>query len=99
LNPNDVSLHVQFGDALARFGLLSEAREQYRMALSVDGALPIDEPKRLSPDQEAELRAKAGLAARLKAAVEGGYPNNGNRGTDGNCRTKNPANTSGPMAR
>jgi O-antigen ligase len=59
LNPNDVSLHEQYARALQRFGLLSEAREQYRAALEADDALPAGEPKRLSANDAAALRARA----------------------------------------
>jgi tetratricopeptide (TPR) repeat protein len=59
LNPNDVSLRVQYGNALERFGLLPEAREQYRLALNANDALPIGEPKRLPPEDVEKLRAKS----------------------------------------
>lgn len=59
LNPNDVSLHRQFGQALDRFGLHSEARQQYRKALEANAALPVGEPKRLSEGQVAELERKS----------------------------------------
>jgi tetratricopeptide (TPR) repeat protein len=58
LNPNDVSLHIQYGDALQHLGLTSEAREQYRQALSANDALPAEEPKRLPTSQVADLQAK-----------------------------------------
>ncbi len=56
LNPNDVSLHVQFGRALDRFGLHAEAQAQFQAALNADAALPPGEPKRLSVDQVQELK-------------------------------------------
>jgi tetratricopeptide (TPR) repeat protein len=65
LNPNDVSLHMQYGDALERLGLQAEACEQYTLALSADAALPSGEPKRLTPQQVADLQAKANGSQRV----------------------------------
>jgi tetratricopeptide (TPR) repeat protein len=61
LNPNDVPLHMQFGDALQRFGMTADAREQYKLALNANAALPEGEPKRLSPEETEILRKKAGI--------------------------------------
>jgi O-antigen ligase len=59
LNPNDVSLHEQYAEALDHFGLHEQARVQYQAALDADDALPIGEPKRLSPDEVEQLKNKA----------------------------------------
>jgi O-antigen ligase len=61
LNPNDVSFHVQYAQALERFGLVAEARNQYRMAVDADSALPAGEPKRLPASQVEQLRAKSSV--------------------------------------
>jgi O-antigen ligase len=58
LNPNDVSLHTQYGDALARFGLNEAARQQYELALKYNDQLLEGEPKRLTREQIDELRQK-----------------------------------------
>lgn len=55
LNPNDVSLHQQYGQALDRLGLPTAAARQYERALAYNDALPAAEPKRLAPDQIANL--------------------------------------------
>ncbi len=60
LNPNDVSLRMQFGDAMTRLGQTELARQQYRAALKANDALPIGEPKRLSDEAVAQLRKKIG---------------------------------------
>jgi O-antigen ligase len=59
LNPNDVSLHLQYAMALERFGLKTQAKKQYELALAADAALPPGEPKRLPPQQVRQLRARA----------------------------------------
>ena len=59
LNPNDVSIHIQYAHALDRFGADSDARRQYKLALDTDAALPIGEPRRLPADQVSQLRAEA----------------------------------------
>jgi hypothetical protein len=58
LNPNDVSLHLQYAKALEHLGLTNQARVQYSQALKANAALPPDEPKRLPPDQVAQVQAK-----------------------------------------
>jgi tetratricopeptide (TPR) repeat protein len=58
LNPNDVSLHTQYGDALARFGQNAAARQQYELALKYNDQLLEGEPKRLTPEQIDDLRQK-----------------------------------------
>jgi O-antigen ligase len=59
MNPNDVSLHIQYARALDRFGLRAEAKQQYQLALTADAALPIGEPKRLSPEDVEKYRKAA----------------------------------------
>jgi tetratricopeptide (TPR) repeat protein len=61
LDPNDVSLHTQYGQALDRLGLFPAAAAQYELALSCNAALPPDEPKRISPQEIADLQAKITL--------------------------------------
>jgi cytochrome c-type biogenesis protein CcmH/NrfG len=61
LDPNDVSIHTQYGDALDRLGLSTAAAAQYQQALACNAALPPDEPKRISPQQIADLQAKIRL--------------------------------------
>jgi O-antigen ligase len=56
LNPNDVSLRMQFGDAMLRLGETDLARQQYQSALKANDALPIGEPKRLSDEQVKQLK-------------------------------------------
>jgi len=58
LDPNDVSMHTQYGDALDRLRLPVDAVAQYQLALSCNAALPPGEPKRLSPQQLADLQAR-----------------------------------------
>ena len=58
LNPNDAYLRIRYGDVLAAAGDLAAAHAQYAAALAANAALPPLEPKRLTPTQEAELRAK-----------------------------------------
>jgi hypothetical protein len=58
LNPNDVSFHIQFANALTRFGMQNEAGMQYRAALAANDALPIGEPRRLTAAQVADLQSK-----------------------------------------
>jgi O-antigen ligase len=56
LNPNDVPLHLQYAQALDRFGLQHEAKMQYQAALNANAALPIGEPKRLTDEQVHEIK-------------------------------------------
>jgi O-antigen ligase len=58
LNPNDESLHQQYGQALDRLELPAAAAAQYEKALACNDALPAAEPKRLTSTQIAELRAR-----------------------------------------
>lgn len=58
LNPNDVSFHKQYGEALERFGLFNDARLQYELALKYNAALPQGEPKRLAEEEAADLSAR-----------------------------------------
>jgi hypothetical protein len=58
LNPNDVSIRIQFGDAMLRLGQTELARQEYDAALKANQALPIGEPKRLSDEQVKQLQAK-----------------------------------------
>ncbi len=58
LNPNDVTLHLEYADALMRFGKIDDAKSQYRQAIAADAALPMGEPKRLSPAQVNSIRQK-----------------------------------------
>jgi O-antigen ligase len=59
LDPNDVDIRRQFGDALVRFGDHDAAVRQYRAAIDANNALPPDEPKRLPPDRLVELEKLA----------------------------------------
>ena len=58
LNPTDISLRVDLGDALARMGRPADAVIEYRKALSLNQAFPEDEVKRLSPADLDALRRK-----------------------------------------
>ena len=62
LDPNDVSLHTQYGNALDRLGLYTAAAAQYQQALACNAALPPVEPKRISPQQIADLQARIDIA-------------------------------------
>ncbi len=64
-NPNDVTIHEDFGDVLTRLGRPAEAARQYRLALRYNDLLPADEPKRLAPQRLRELEGKV-------ASVTGG---------------------------
>ena len=59
LNPNDVTLHIQYAHALEHFGAIEEAKRQYRLALAANAALPIGEPKRLNDPEVAQLEKAA----------------------------------------
>jgi tetratricopeptide (TPR) repeat protein len=56
LNPNDVPFHVQYAQALDRFGDHRAAARQYDLAIGANAALPVGEPRRLTPEQLADLR-------------------------------------------
>jgi len=51
LNPNEVSIRLEFARALATLGKPADAREQFRLALWYNDQLDPTEPKRLSPEQ------------------------------------------------
>jgi tetratricopeptide (TPR) repeat protein len=59
LDPNDVGIRREYGEALDRMGRRGKAAAQYRAALAADAALPAGEPKRLPADQVAALRKLA----------------------------------------
>jgi len=48
LDPNEVSIYLDYGDALMHMGLPAEAAEQYKLALKFNDLLPVEEPKRLN---------------------------------------------------
>ncbi len=56
LNPNDVSLHTQNAQALEKLGDPAEAAVQLQKALDCDSALPVGEPKRMTPQQIADVK-------------------------------------------
>jgi tetratricopeptide (TPR) repeat protein len=58
LNPNDASMHQQYGETLDRFGLRGEARDQYQLAIKCNAALPQGEPRRLSIEQLTDLQKR-----------------------------------------
>ena len=58
LDPNDVSLHTQYGDALERLGQPVDAAAQFEQALACNAALPPGEPKRMSPEQLSDLQSR-----------------------------------------
>jgi len=55
LNPNEVSLRLEYARSLEMLHLLPEAKQQFELALSYNGLLDKNEPKRLSPDKAAEI--------------------------------------------
>lgn len=55
INPDEVQLRIQFGQALDRLGKPRMAAKQYRRALSANAALDPKEPRRLSADELADL--------------------------------------------
>ena len=61
LNPNEVSIRLEYADALAGFGApddKAEATTQYQEALRYNSLLKPDEPKRLRPEKVAEIEKK-----------------------------------------
>jgi O-antigen ligase/tetratricopeptide (TPR) repeat protein len=58
LDPNDVSAHLDFADALVRLGLPQHAREQYQEALRYNDLLDPNEPKRLPQGTIDQIRQK-----------------------------------------
>jgi tetratricopeptide (TPR) repeat protein len=55
LNPNEVSLRLEYALDLELFHLQSEAKKQFKLALSYNDKLDPAEPKRLTPDQVAAI--------------------------------------------
>jgi tetratricopeptide (TPR) repeat protein len=55
LNPNEVSIHLDYADALNALGQSADATEQDQLALKYNDLLQPDEPKRLSPQRVAEI--------------------------------------------
>jgi O-antigen ligase len=58
LNPNDVDVRTDYGNALERLGFRHEAADAYRGALEKNDGLSADEPKRLTGEQVRSLRQK-----------------------------------------
>jgi len=59
LNPNEVSLHLEFADVLPSFNSPADraaARQEYEAALRHNDELPANEPKRLNPERVAEIK-------------------------------------------
>jgi O-antigen ligase/tetratricopeptide (TPR) repeat protein len=63
LNPDEVSIHLDFAAALMRFHQTAEAAAQCDLARKYNDLLPVEEPKRLS-DEEIGERIDAILSAR-----------------------------------
>jgi O-antigen ligase len=61
LDPDDVPIHLEYADALDHLGDHRAAAAQYRAALAANDALPKGEPRRLSADDVATYRSRAGL--------------------------------------
>lgn len=55
LNPNEVSLRLEYADGLRMMHLLPEAKKQYELALKYNDQLDKAEPKRLTPQRVAEI--------------------------------------------
>lgn len=51
LNPNDVSMHIEFADFLRNYGRIPEAISEYQNALWFNNQFPLEEPKRLPASQ------------------------------------------------
>jgi len=58
LNPNDVSIRLDYADVLAKAGEATRAIEHYREALHRDSLLDKNEPKRLSQEKIAAISTK-----------------------------------------
>ena len=56
LNPNEVSIHLDYADALRDLGRSADAVEQDELALKYNDLLQPDEPKRLTPQRVAEIQ-------------------------------------------
>jgi tetratricopeptide (TPR) repeat protein len=60
LDPNEVSLHVEYADALRELGDRAGAVKEYEAALKYNEMLKKDEPKRLRPERVEEIRRRIG---------------------------------------
>lgn len=58
LNPHETSIHLEFGDALAKLGLKDRAIEQYRRAIEINSALPDDEAEKLPLEEVRKIEEK-----------------------------------------
>jgi hypothetical protein len=58
LNPNDVDVRTDYAAVLERLGFRHEAAQAYRDALEKNDGLASDEPKRLTREQVAAIKAK-----------------------------------------
>ncbi len=56
LNPNEVSLRLDYAHALKLMDLLPEAKKQFKLALDYNDQLDKAEPKRLTAQQQAEIQ-------------------------------------------
>jgi len=56
LNPNEVSLRLEYAHGLELLHRLPEAKRQYLLALHYNDLLDKAEPKRLSPEKEMDIR-------------------------------------------
>jgi O-antigen ligase len=56
LDPNDVTLRIEYAEMLEKLGLADQARQQYRTALEKNDLLAPDEPKRLPPKKLQEVK-------------------------------------------
>jgi hypothetical protein len=60
LDPNEVSLHVEYADALRELGDRAGAAKEYETALKYNDLLKADEPKRLRVEKVEEIRKRIG---------------------------------------
>jgi hypothetical protein len=58
LNPNEVSLRLEYARDLQLLDMDAEARKQFELALKYNDLLDKDEPKRLSADEIAEIKSE-----------------------------------------
>jgi tetratricopeptide (TPR) repeat protein len=58
LNPNEVSLRLDYAHGLEMLNLFPEARQQFKLALAYNNQLDKGEPKRLSATKEAEIETE-----------------------------------------
>jgi O-antigen ligase len=56
LDPNDVSTHLEFADALLRLGMKQHALDEYKAALRYNDLLDPNEPKRLPASKLQEIQ-------------------------------------------